>query len=220
MGKGDWEKIAGARLTTPFENEADVARRTGIDAGLLQALAEAGALETLGRNRRQGLWAVRGVRKRDGLNLEDSETVPSFLDLTRREEISWDYRTTNHSPRGHPLEAVREALRAQGLPEARAVARLPHGRRIRYAGLVICRQSPATASGVTFMTLEDETGFVNVVLWKNIFDAFPVLAKAAPFLGVTGRVQSEGNVVHLVAEALWKPNLAPELQGTQSRDFR
>jgi Helix-hairpin-helix motif/Intein splicing domain len=220
IGKGDWEKIAGARQASPFETEVDVARRTGIDARLLQALAEAGALERLGHNRRQGLWAVRGVRKRDGLNLEEHESVPSFLDLTRREEISWDYRTTNHSPRGHPLEAVREALRAQGLPEARAVARLPHGRRIRYAGLVICRQSPATASGVTFMTLEDETGFVNVVLWKNIFDAFPALAKAAPFLGVTGHVQSEGNVVHLVAEALWKPNLAPELQGTQSRDFR
>jgi error-prone DNA polymerase len=220
MGKSDWEKIAGARQHSPLESEGDVARRTGLDVGTLQALAEAGAFESLGHNRRQGLWAARGVRKRDGLTLGVTESVPSFLDLTRREEISWDYRTTNLSPRGHPLEAVRDALRAQGLPEARAVARLPHGRRIRYAGLVICRQSPATASGVTFMTLEDETGFVNVVLWKNIFDAFSVLAKAAPFLGVTGRVQSEGNVVHLVAEALWKPNLAPELQGTQSRDFR
>jgi error-prone DNA polymerase len=220
LGKGDWEKIASARKASPFGGETDIARRTGLDAGILQALAESGALETFGRNRRQGLWAVRGVRKRDGLDLGEIDSVPLFIDLTRREEISWDYRTTNHSPRGHPLEAVREALRAQGLLEARAVARLPHGRRIRYAGLVICRQSPATASGVTFMTLEDETGFVNVVLWKNIFDAFPALAKAAPFLGVTGRVQSEGNVVHLVAEALWRPNLAPELEGTQSRDFR
>jgi error-prone DNA polymerase len=220
LGKKDWEKIVTVRQASPFGSEADVAARTGLDAGMLQALAEAGALETFGRNRRQGLWAVRGVPKRDGLDLGHIESVPEFLDLARREEISWDYRTTNHSPRGHPLEAVREALRAQGLLEARAVARLPHGRRIRYAGLVICRQSPATASGVTFMTLEDETGFVNVVLWKNIFDAFPALAKAAPFLGVTGRVQSEGNVVHLVAEALWKPKLAPELQGTQSRDFR
>lgn len=220
MGKKDWEHIAAARQASPFGSEADVAARSGLDGGMLQALAEAGALEAFGRNRRQGLWAVRGVPKRDGLDLGHSESVPGFIDLARREEISWDYRTTNHSPRGHPLEAVREALRAQGLLEARAVARLPHGRRIRYAGLVICRQSPATASGVTFMTLEDETGFVNVVLWKNVFDAFPALAKAAPFLGVAGRVQSEGNVVHLVAETLWKPNLAPDLQGTHSRDFR
>jgi error-prone DNA polymerase len=97
---------------------------------------------------------------------------------------------------------------------------MSHGRRVRYAGIVICRQSPATASGVTFMTLEDETGFVNVVLWRRIFDAFPALAKAARFLGVTGRVQSESGVVHVVAEALWKPAAIPQFAAPRSRDFR
>jgi error-prone DNA polymerase len=221
LGKDSWEKIASARAATPFGSEADIAWRTGLDAGVLQALAESGALEALGRNRRQGLWAVRGVSTHpDGLAFGESGPAPRFDDLTCGEEVTWDYRTADHSPRGHPLQSLREALRAQGLPDARAVAAVPHGRRLRYAGVVICRQSPATAAGVTFMTLEDETGFVNVVLWKHVFDAFPALAKAAPFLGVTGRIQAEGGVVHLVAEALWRPNVAPNLPGVRSRDYR
>lgn len=221
LGKDAWEKIARERAAAPFVSEADAACRTGLDAGVLQALAESGALVALGRNRRQGLWAVRGVSThRDSLAFGESPPAPRFEDLTREEEIIWDYRTADHSPRGHPLQALRQALRAQGLPEARAVAGLPNGRHVRYAGVVICRQSPATASGVTFMTLEDETGFVNVVLWEHVFDAFPALAKAAPFLGVTGRIQAEGGVVHLVAEALWRPTVALDLPGVHSRDFR
>ena len=116
--------------------------------------------------------------------------------------------------------ALRPALRANGLPDARTIAGMPDGRRVRYAGIVICRQAPATASGVTFMTLEDETGFVNVVIWKQVFQAYAALAKAVPFLGITGRVQAEDGVVHLVAEELWRPRGIPEPAGVRSRDFR
>jgi error-prone DNA polymerase len=99
------------------------------------------------------------------------------------------------------------------------VSSMPHGRRTRYAGMVICRQRPVTASGVTFMTLEDETGFVNLVLWKDVFDEFEIMARTAFFLGVTGHVQREGEVTHLVAETLWAPDVGPRPQGTGSRDF-
>ena len=96
---------------------------------------------------------------------------------------------------------------------------MPNGRRVRYAGIVICRQRPATAASVTFMTLEDETGFVNVVVWKQVFDDHAVLARTASFLGVTGKLQCEAGVVHIVAEALWAPAIPARPPAAASRDF-
>ena len=93
------------------------------------------------------------------------------------------------------------------------------GQKARYAGLVICRQRPGTAAGVVFMTLEDETGFVNVVLWKKVFDRYALLAKTQTFLGVSGVLQKQDRVVHLVAEELWRPRLRLEPEGAGSRDF-
>jgi len=139
--------------------------------------------------------------------------------LTAFEEVGWDYRTTSHSTRRHPLEPLRPALIEQGLPDARAVANMKNGERIRYAGLVICRQRPGTAGGVVFMTLEDETGFVNVVVWESVFDRYSLLAKTVNFLGITGTLQVEDGIVHLVAEELWEPRLELKPASTPSRDF-
>jgi error-prone DNA polymerase len=114
---------------------------------------------------------------------------------------------------------MRARLASLGLPDARGVNALPHGRRARYAGLVIVRQRPSTAKGVVFMTLEVETGFVNVVLWQNVFERYALLAKTSSFLGVTGKIQRESDVVHLVAEALWEPDSMRAPAGTRSRNF-
>jgi len=94
------------------------------------------------------------------------------------------------------------------------------GNNVRYAGLVICRQRPGTAGGVVFMTLEDETGFVNVVVWESVFQRYSVLAKTVSFLGITGTLQVEDSIVHLIAETLWEPRLELRPSGTSSRDFR
>ncbi len=96
---------------------------------------------------------------------------------------------------------------------------MPDGRRIRYAGLVICRQRPSTAGGVVFMTLEDETGFVNVVIWQNIFRRYTVLAKTASFIGVTGKLQVASGVTHLIADRLWTPDVATRPPRGRSHDF-
>jgi error-prone DNA polymerase len=96
---------------------------------------------------------------------------------------------------------------------------VPNGRRVSYAGIVINRQRPSTAKGVVFMTLEDETGFVNVVIWKNVFQKHMVLAKTASFLGVSGKIQSDSGVVHLVAESLWDPTTRRRPRKRGSRDF-
>jgi len=117
---------------------------------------------------------VRGLvrEKPASLPIEHDDVLPDFAPLGDLENIEWDYRASSHSTRGHPLAPLRDVLRAQGLPDARTVSTLEDGRRVRYAGLVICRQRPGTAGGVTFMTLEDETGFVNVVIWTHVFDAY------------------------------------------------
>ena len=221
LRESDWKKIAGARLIAPFKSLDDFVRRSGLDEGALGKLAEAGAYESFGVDRRTALWDIgRLVRARnESLSLPAREVTPAFESLTAFEEVGWDYRTTSHSTRRHPLEPLRPALIEQGLPDARAVANMKNGERIRYAGLVICRQRPGTAGGVVFMTLEDETGFVNVVVWESVFNRYSLLAKTVNFLGITGTLQVEDGIVHLVAEELWKPRLELKPASTPSRDF-
>jgi error-prone DNA polymerase len=139
--------------------------------------------------------------------------------LSSFEEVGWDYLTTSHSPRRHPLEPMRASLADQGLPDARTVSSMKNGVNIRYAGLVICRQRPGTAGGVVFMTLEDETGFVNVVIWESVFQRYSVLAKTVSFLGITGKLQVEDDIVHLIADKLWEPRVELKPIGAPSRNF-
>jgi error-prone DNA polymerase len=109
---------------------------------------------------------------------------------------------------------MRAALREAGLPDARGVLAMRDGARVRYAGIVICRQTPGTASGVTFMTLEDESGFVNLVIWPSVMEAFARLVRTAVFLGVAGRIQRQHDIVHVIAREFWQPRLAvPDVAG-------
>ncbi len=218
----DWPRIETARRHASFDSVADFADRTGLDERVSSRLAEAGALAGLDARRRDALWQVRGVvnARAPVLPAEAaSDETPEFADLDPRETIAWDYRSSGHSPRGHPLAALRERLKARGLPDARTVSTMRDGRQTRYAGLVICRQRPRTAGGVVFMTLEDETGFVNLVVWSRVFDAHALIARTASFLGVTGKIQRADGVVHLVAHTLWRPELDGGPNAVGSRDF-
>ena len=117
------------------------------------------------------------------------------------------------------MQGLRHALRARGIPEATSLHGSKHGDELEYVGMVICRQRPGTASGVTFFTLEDETGFVNVVVWKQVFDRHAALAKTAALLGVTGEIQRADGVIHLIAKSLWAPDVSLAEQTHRSRDF-
>jgi error-prone DNA polymerase len=218
----DWTRIETARRNTPFGSINDLVSRTGLDERALSRLAEAGALAMLQPRRREALWEVRGLSHSPTsalLGPPTKDDTPAFEALNLQQNIVWDYRSSSHSSRGHPLVTLRSALTAQRLPDARTIATMRHEQQTRYAGLVICRQRPSTAAGVVFMTLEDETGFVNVVIWKTVFDEHALIAKTASFLGVTGKIQKADGVVHLVADKLWPPH--PEQQPTDvsSRDF-
>ena len=217
----DWRRIETARAERPFASLADFSRRTRLDDRVLRRLAEAGAFAPFEGRRRAALWQAQGLgpASEAPLPVAPDEPLPDFDPLDDFQAIDWDYRFSAHSTRGHPLAPLREALAAQDLPDACTVAGMPDGGRVRYAGLVICRQRPGTASGVTFMTLEDETGFVNVVIWKQVFDDHAVLARTASFLGVSGKLQSESGVVLVVADTLWAPEIPARPPTAGSRDF-
>ncbi len=221
LGEGDWELLDQARRATPFASLEDFVRRSRLDEANLSALAEAGAFESLGVDRRAALWDVRRLVqvRNQSLQLPARDAKPAFDSLSAFEEVGWDYRRTSHSARRHPLEPFRSMLAAHRLPDARTIAAGENGAKVRYAGLVICRQRPGTAGGVVFMTLEDETGFVNVVVWESVFQRYAVLAKTVSFLGITGTLQVEDNVVHLIAEELWEPRVKLKPAAATSRDF-
>jgi error-prone DNA polymerase len=212
--------IEEARKDGPCATLGDFVRRTGLDSKALSMLAESGAFACYVPARRQALWEVRGLLRERESSLEVTSRMrrAKFSGLTPIEQIAWDYRTSAHSTRAHPLALLRQQLARQGLPDARALTHYRNGARVRYAGLVICRQRPGTASGVTFMTLEDETGFANLVLWKRVYDSNHLLARTASFMGVSGKLQKQDGVVHIVVEEVWQPELQTPYE-VGSRDF-
>ncbi|MNK65880.1 Error-prone DNA polymerase [compost metagenome] len=220
LSGSDWQRIEAAASASAFMSLEDVVRRAALDEGALTALAEAGAFDCLGLMRRQALWEVRGLARSKSKPLPvDLESVPVFRPLSLFETITWDHQRAAHSAHGHPLAALRGLLEARGLPDARAIAMLEDGRWVRYAGLIICRQRPGTASGVTFMTMEDESGFVNLVVWPTVWERHVRLAKTEAFLGVDGKLQIQQGVTHVIVESFWKPDLELKPLHGGSRDF-
>jgi error-prone DNA polymerase len=216
----DGKALVAARSRRPFASLAELHARVALNAGAMAALSEAGAFASLAVARRSALWEARGLATADAhLFTGQEERSPAFASLSASEEIGWDFESSHHSVRGHPLEPLRVELRALRLPDAREVSALPDGQRVRYAGLVICRQRPGTASGITFMTLEDETGFVNLVVHPKVFEQHALLARTRHFLGVSGRVQRQGDVVHVIARDFWAPTVRREPTDVESRDF-
>ncbi len=215
-------RIVSARQYGAFESIDQFTRRSDCDDGTLERLAEAGAFASLQGERRGALWTVHGVNRdtEPDLEMDEREQDVAFASLNNFETIVWDYEATGHSTRDHPLGPIRASLTERGLPDARTVAAMPGGSRVSYAGVIITRQRPSTAKGVVFMTMEDETGFVNVVIWKNVFERYRILAKTSSFLGVTGKIQSESGVVHVVADSLWEPNMPVQPKRRRSRDFQ
>ena len=221
LGATDGADLLAARRAAPFADLADAVRRTRIDRGGLEALAEAGAFESLGVDRRTALWEIKRLTRERGqtLAIEVRETLPLFQALDAGDAIHWDYRATAMSPSGHPLQIVRDELRRRGCPDALGVAQLPHGSHARYVGAVICRQRPGTAKGVVFMTLEDETGLVNVLLWPKVYEKYALVVRTNAILGIAGRIESQEGVIHLVGQRVWVPRFQRSPPEQASRNF-
>jgi error-prone DNA polymerase len=193
-------RTEGATSLPALARAARLSRRT------LELLAEADAFRSLGYDRRKALWAVKGLADETradapllaDMGVREAQVELPFMNLPQ--QVAEDYRTTSLSLKGHPCSFFRSDLeRLRATPAAR-LSTLRHGARLSLAGLVLIRQRPGTAKGVTFMTLEDETGPANIVIWRDVFEANRRLVMTASFLMVHGRLQRAGDVIHLVAE--------------------
>lgn len=222
LSRGAGERLLAARREGPFRDVADLVRRARLDRGERRALVAGGALARLAGDRHRAAWAVQGVEPgTTPLPLPEVREGPPILrSPAEGETIVADYASLGLTLGRHPLALLRRRLRRQRLQPAARVAALPDGSRVRTAGLVINRQRPASASGVVFLTLEDETGQVNLVVWRELAERQRAPLLGARLLGVAGRVQREGRVVHLVAGRLWDCSGLLGRLPTRSRDFR
>jgi len=224
----DWgEAIVAARLRQPFTSLEDFARETKLPKRVLILLADADAFRSLGLDRRSALWAVR--------RLPDDESLPLFQSMAAREqpdegsvslpqmplpeEVVADYQTIRLSLKGHPMEFLRATFTEERIVSCATVAHENDKRRVRCAGIVLVRQRPGSSKGVVFMTLEDETGIANIVVWPKVMEKFRKEVMGARLVEIEGTIQSSpDHVVHLVADRLF--DRTPDLIGLSNDALR
>jgi error-prone DNA polymerase len=211
----------------PCVSVEELAQRASLNRKDLNCLAAAGALRSLAGHRRTAHWVASGIQKDPPMRIHASEKIPMLTPPSEGEDIVADYRSLGLTLGRHPLALLRDHLKKLDVTRSDQLCLLPHGSRVRAAGLVTCRQRPDTASGVVFVTLEDESGCVNVIVWRDLLERQRRELLVARLLGVAGVLEREGPVVHLIARRLEDHsallgNLQGDLPGrlaVPSRDF-
>jgi len=221
LGAEAGERILAARKIKDFNDVQDLASRANLNKADLEALAAADALRTLVGNRHKAFWQVSGVESELPLFQQPAfnETDVLLRKPSDGENVIADYATLGLSLKQHPMALLRERLSAKGVRQANTLWDLSNGSVVKAAGLVIGRQRPGTASGVVFVTLEDETGYINVVVWPKFAEAQRQALIKSQLMAVSGTIQQEDGVLHLIAGRLedlsdWLGDLK-----TTSRDF-
>jgi len=222
LSEKDALAIVRSRGARPFVTIEEVWRRSQVKIAALECLARADAFSAMGLNRRQALWAIKGLGnaplallleadvRRGTFITEAHEPETALLPLATGREVVEDYRATQLSLRAHPVSFLRDQLAARRIAPCRGLMDLKDGAHAEVAGLILVRQRPGSAKGVVFVTLEDETGIANAVLWADRFEANRRTIMSATMLAIRGRVQKEGIVIHLVAERI--TDLTPMLR--------
>jgi error-prone DNA polymerase len=194
-----------------FDSIRDLWLRSALKPSALERLAAADAFRSLGLDRRQALWAVRALRRagdKDDLPLFARAASPALEPdvalppMRIGEQVVEDYRHLHLSLKAHPVSFLRGELDRRGILRHERLAATPSGRRVTVAGLVLVRQRPGSANGVIFMTLEDETAVANTIVWPQVFETFRPIVLGARLVSVTGKLQSEFGVIHVIAERL------------------
>lgn len=208
----DWaDRIVAARNRRPFTSLEDFARDTSLPKRALILLADADAFRSLGLDRREALWQVRRLPDDVPLPLFEAATAREQPDehakplpmMPRAEQVVADYQTIRLSLKGHPMEFLREMLSRERIVACKEISHENERRRVRCAGVVLVRQRPGSASGVVFMTLEDETGIANVVVWPKIMEQYRKEVMGARLIEVEGYIQSSPEkVTHLIAQRM------------------
>lgn len=215
-------QIMQARCDAPFDSAEDLARRAALDEHDIRLLAGADALMSLVGHRRQQVWEASALRRPPAL-LRDAPIDEAFLELPEAaegEEVVHDYATLGLTLRSHPLKLLRPMLSSRRLSAAADLHDLPNGRLVHYAGIVTLRQQPDTANGTIFISLEDETGVVQVIVWRSLRDAQRREMLDAKLLAVHGVWQREGDVRNLIAGRLEDLSAWLGQLRTTSRDFQ
>ncbi|MGL3822323.1 error-prone DNA polymerase [Sphingopyxis sp. R3-92] len=204
--------IVGARGDLPYDCVEDVWRRAGVPRAAIERIAEADGFACLSEDRRQGLWKVRGLGEaplplfaaadaRDiSFSPEGLEPVTALRPMTEGREVVEDYRTLQLSLRAHPLRFLRDELDAMGIVRCADLPHIRDGRNIEVAGVILVRQRPGSAKGVLFVTIEDETGIANGILWPDRFDIYRRAVMSASMIALRGRLQKEGEVIHIICD--------------------
>jgi error-prone DNA polymerase len=218
---GGLPEAAGRRIVAarPYVSVADLAQRAQLDRKALRCLAAAGALECLAGHRRLARWAAAGAERRPPLAAPVQERSPVLAAPSEGEDIVADYASLGLTLGRHPLALLRRLLQRRQVLQAEKLYQCVHGSRVHIAGLVTCRQRPDTASGVIFVTLEDETGCANVVVWSRLAERQRTELLGARLLGVRGVIERDGDVVHVVARQLYDYSELLGPLAAASRDF-
>ncbi len=214
LANKDGAMIPIARAAGPFASVEEIWRRAGIPVAALERLADADAFGSLGLNRRDALWTIRGLSdealplfaaadaREKGFVPEAIEPAVDLVPMTQGREVVEDYRSKGLTLRAHPVAFLRRDLKERRILPCADLKRTRDGLRLTVAGLVLVRQKPGSAKGVMFITLEDETDIANLVVWQSVFERQRRLVLSAGMIACRGRVQREGDVIHLVAEHL------------------
>lgn len=226
LSRSGADRITAARAGRPFASVQDLVVRAAVDRGDLEALAAAGALASLSGNRHLAFWEVAGTER--PLPLAPSSTRAASLEEgrpllqapTEGQSIVADYRSIGLTLGRHPLALLRDRLRRERLLTAAELGKAESGRWVRTAGIVLVRQRPSSATGVTFVMLEDETGQANLIVWESVGQTYWRELIGSRLLEAQGVLQRQAGVTHLVAHRLVdRTGLLGELM-TRSRDFR
>lgn len=215
-------RIVDVRRPQGYTKVQSLAERADLDRREMGALASSGALQALSGDRHRSRWAVAGIEKPMPLfpTVERFEPTPMLSKPTEGQNIVADYRTTGLTLERHPLCLLRGHLNCYRYVVAEQLAARQNGQALNVAGLVVTKQRPATASGVTFVTLEDETGQINLIVWKKIAEQYRSTLLNARLMGIAGELQIEGKVIHVIARQLFDHTEMLGELSVQSRDFR
>jgi error-prone DNA polymerase len=232
LSQNDAAKIILARANQAFESADDMWRRSGVPTASLVKLAEADAfLPSLKLERRQALWDIKALRdeplelwaaaaEREARTVSEmQEPDVSLKSMAEGREVVEDYSHTGLTLRAHPLSFLRHDLKAKRIVTCAEAMGERDGKWLWTAGLVLVRQRPGSAKGVMFLTLEDETGIVNAVVWPSLFERQRRVLMTASMMGIHGKIQKEGEVVHLVAQKLFDFSSNLRNLGERNGDF-
>lgn len=222
LPEADAERIVAARTERPFGSIDELGARARLSPRALQALAAAGALAALSAHRHEAHWRALGVERLPGLieGLSAPEAPAALPEPSESQNILADYRHLGLTCGRHPLALLRPRLARRGFRSGHELSLLPDGSSVRVGGLVTHMQQPATASGVVFASLEDETGIINVILWPQVFREQRRCALESSLLVVDGALQRRDRVAHVVARRLHDASAWLAGLGRDSRDFR